>query len=331
MKLAVISMIRDEADVIRPFLRHLAALFDLVFLLDQRSSDGTSDIIRHGCDARSGWSHWHMDFAGRHQKEVVTAFMARAFEQGADAVFLLDSDEFIDVRSRAELEAVADEMNARSKPGLFSWKTCVPLHFDRWQFDPDKPLWIGEAGASFAKVAIPRALFLSVPGLRVTQGNHHAADADGNRIGAVIPAGNLLHLPIRSRQQFLQKVFISAIANLAKNNPMTKEGTHKRLFLEAIAGRALSDATLMSIAGQFPMLGKPPEWWSDPSNIARAGFMQRRMNVAFADLELPEPVRPDLVQIIARCLMEYRLEDIEGGKGSLVFEGDRVRFQPHPV
>ena len=331
MKLAVISMIRDEADVIRPFLRHLAALFDLVFLLDQRSSDGTSDIIRHACNARPGWSHWHMDFAGRHQKEVTTAFTARAFEQGAGAVFLLDSDEFIDVRSRAELEAVADEMNTRCAPGLFTWKTCVPLHFDRWELDPDKTLWIGEPGARFSKVAVPRALFLSVPGLRVAQGNHQVADAAGNQIGTVIPAGCFLHLPVRSRQQFLQKVFISAIANLAKGNPMTAEGTHKRLFLEVIAGRELSDATLMSIAAQFPMLEKTPEWWSEESEIARAGFMQRRMNVPFADLKLPEPVRPDLAQIIARCLKEYRLEDIQGGKGSLVFEGDRVRFQPHPV
>lgn len=46
MKLAAISMIRDEADIIVPFLRHLAALFDMVFLLDQRSSDGSEEVIR---------------------------------------------------------------------------------------------------------------------------------------------------------------------------------------------------------------------------------------------------------------------------------------------
>jgi hypothetical protein len=330
MKLAVISMIRDEADIIRPFLRHLAALFDLVFLLDQRSSDGTSEIIRQACATRVGWSHWHMDFAGRHQKEAVTLFMARAFEDGADAVFLLDCDEFIDVRTRAELETAAATMQEHAAIGHFRWKACVPLQFGRWQFDPSETVWIAHDEAPNPKIAIPRSLFQSIPRLCVAQGNHNALDADGNQVGTRLPLGRLLHVAVRSRQQFLQKVFVSAIANLAKNNPMTREGAHKRRFLEVIAGRDLSEMTLTSIAAQFPMLGKAPEWWSDPSDIARAGFSQGRMNVPFADLALPEPVRPELSQIVARCLMEYRLEDIEGGRGSLVLEGDRMRFQPLP-
>jgi len=42
MKLAAISMIRDEADIVASFLRHLDAMFDIVILLDQRSSDGST-------------------------------------------------------------------------------------------------------------------------------------------------------------------------------------------------------------------------------------------------------------------------------------------------
>lgn len=97
MKLAAISTIRGETDIIVPFLRHLAALFDIVFLPDQRSSDGTGEVMREACAARENWFFYLCDFASRHQKEVNAIFMQKAFEQGADAVFFIDSDEFIGV------------------------------------------------------------------------------------------------------------------------------------------------------------------------------------------------------------------------------------------
>lgn len=90
MKLAAISMIRDEADIIVPFLRHLDALFDIVILLDQRSSDGTEEVMRAACAQRADWEYVLCDFGGRHQKEAANMLMARAFALGADVVFFLD-------------------------------------------------------------------------------------------------------------------------------------------------------------------------------------------------------------------------------------------------
>jgi hypothetical protein len=328
MKLAAISMIRDESDLVGTFLRHLAALFDLVFLLDQRSSDGTTEVIKRACQLRPGWSHWHMDFAGRHQKEVTTLFMARAFDAGADAVFFLDCDEFIDVRTRTDLEAAAVRMLGLTTPGIFSWKACVPLRLDRWTFTPRDKVWIAGQATPVEKIAVPRTLFLAKPGLCIAQGSHSVLDHAGNKIPAGIPIGSLIHLPVRSRQQFLQKVITSAFANLAKNNPMTHEGVHKRRFLEVISERELSEMALTCIGAQFPMRHAPPQWWTKTRELKQAGFTKTRLSVPFAELALPTPPRPDLARIIARCLLEYRLEDITGGEGSLVLDGNAVRFQP---
>lgn len=327
MKLAVISMIRDEADIVGLFLRHLAALFDLVFLADQRSSDGTSDVIRQACEGRPGWSHWHMDFAGRHQKEITSLFMTRAFEAGADAVFFLDCDEFLDVRSRAELDAAAAHMNARAAVGRLPWKPCVPVKLNRWPLHPRDKYWVANEVVSNPKVAVPRSLYRAMPGLTIAQGSHRALDHMGKAIKTT-PIGTLLHIAVRSRQQFLQKVFLSAIANLAKNNPMTKEGRHKRQFLEIIASRSLSDMDLTSIGAQFPMLDKPIAWWTHTRQLKHAGFEKRRLEIPLADLDLPAPAKPDLARLMARCLAEYRLEDIAGGEGTLVQEGNTFRFQP---
>lgn len=328
MKLAAISMIRDEADLVGTFLRHLAALFDLVFLLDQRSSDGTSQVIQHACKLRSGWSHWRMDFAGRHQKEVTTHFMARAFEAGADAVFFLDCDEFIDLRTRADLETAAARMLELAKPGMFNWKACVPIRLDRWTFNPRDKVWIAGQNTPVEKIAVPRTLFQAKPGLCIAQGSHRVLDDAGTRIPAGMRIGSLIHLPVRSRQQFLQKVFTSAFANLAKNNPMTQEGVHKRRFLEVISERELSDMALTCIGAQFPMRHAPPQWWTKTRELKQAGFTKTRLSVPFAEMALPTPPRSDLARIVARCLLEFRLEDIAGGEGSLVFDGDTVRFQP---
>jgi hypothetical protein len=45
-------MIRDEADILPTFLRHAAALFDFVLLVDHSSSDGSSTFLER---AASEW------------------------------------------------------------------------------------------------------------------------------------------------------------------------------------------------------------------------------------------------------------------------------------
>jgi len=301
-------------------------LFDLVFLLDQRSSDGTSEVMQQACASRPGWFYYYMDFAGRHQKEVNAIFMARAFEEGADAVFFIDCDEFVGVSTKADLQEAAYNFNAESAVGVFKWRACVPTQFDRWNFDPTDSIMIADRNARFTKAAIPRSVFLNFPEIRVSQGNHRAIGPDGKEFSARINVGHFLHFPIRSRQQFLQKVFIAAIANFAKNNSMASEGAHKRLLLEIIAEKDLSDMVLASMAAQFSGIDGFT-WWSGPDDLERNGFEKRIMEVPFADVHLTEPPKPDFYKIVARCLRDYRLEKLESGEGHLEFEDNIVRFR----
>ena len=94
MKLALVSMIRDEADILPAFLEHASELFDMGFLLDHRSSDGFQKIMDDFCSGFSGWSYFKLDFPGRHQRDMSNIFMRRAFDAGVDAViFLGDGNE----------------------------------------------------------------------------------------------------------------------------------------------------------------------------------------------------------------------------------------------
>ncbi|MCP4304311.1 MAG: hypothetical protein GY788_05425 [bacterium] len=327
MKLAAISMIRDEADIIAPFLRHLAAFFDIVYLLDQRSSDGSSDIMREACDARSGWTYCYMDFAGRHQKEATAHFIPQAFDRGADALFFLDSDEFIGFRDKASLSnSIADTLE-NARPWVFRWRPCVPLGFDQWHFDPGQRLWVGQPNtAMHPKVAISRSLFERDPGIRVTQGSHSATATDGSVVGGGVALGHYFHVPIRSRQQFLQKVFLAAISNFAKHNPMLKESGHMRRLLKAIGERELSDDVLTAISAQYPAMNGIT-WWQEPIELERRGFSCEILDTAFADFPLRQLPKPDFHQVVSRSLIKFESENLEGGDGTLTFDGGVAKFR----
>src|SRR6266487_5313663 len=95
MKLVLTVLARDEADIIDAHIAfHLNAGVDLVIATDNRSRDGTTEILESY--ARSGCLHLiHEPREGLRQGEWVTR-MARlaATEFGADWVINADADEF---------------------------------------------------------------------------------------------------------------------------------------------------------------------------------------------------------------------------------------------
>ncbi len=247
-----------------------------MFLLDQRSSDGSGAVMREACAMREGWSCYYCDFAGRHQKEVNTIFMRQAFARDVDAVFFIDSDEFVDVSSKAKLHELVGAMNDRKVIGVFPWLACIPTHFDEWHFDVLAPLWISDHDSIMTKTAIPRSVFLSSPEIAISQGSHsvlNVRDEDRHHL----QVGHFFHIPVRSRPQLIQKVFLSAIANLAKNNPMIEEAFHKRQLLEIIADRDLSDDVLASLAGKYSEV-REFNSWGRLAELKQHGFAYRSLS-----------------------------------------------------
>ena len=325
MKLAAITMIRDEADIIVPFLRHLDALFDIVIMLDQRSSDGTGEVMRAACAQRANWVYILCDFGGRHQKESVNMIMPRAFALGADVVFFIDSDEFVRVESKAELLRRASEIAGQPVVGTFVWRPCAPADFDACRFDLAAPLRVSEVTGGHSKIAIPRALYESTSGLCVTQGNHGLQGND-EFTPQSIECGEFFHIPLRSRRQTAFKTFIASIANFAKRNRMASEGWHKRKLLELIASGDMTDGILAWFARHY---GEVTQQESRPwfSKFRDEGFELRALGVPASDMELPQPPQPDYDALLARCLAEFEIEDAVDGDGLLLLEGDVIHWQ----
>lgn len=318
MKLAVVSMIRDEADILPAFLRHISTVFDAAYLFDHRSTDGSGEMLRQFCAGR-GFSYFLLDCAGRHQRQVSMLGMERAFAAGADTVVFLDADEFLRL-SRAEIEAAVRRLDAEGAVGTLDWIPCYPQTF-AGSFDPQAPLWVAKTAAGVSKVVIPRSVYARAGGrVPLAEGNHFVAWE-----GSAAPQrriGHLYHVPLRSRQQVMRKALVGAIAHLAKANSMQLEGYQQRELVDLVAQGRLDDASLASMARTY---AEVPHKGID----APREFALRTLDVALA----AEPVRPAAdaadLRVIAGALrgVQFELHDMPALRvaGHVVSVDPRVR------
>lgn len=93
MRLYGVSMVRNEADIVRAnVLYHLAAGFDRLLIVDNASTDGTRRALKRlGSDPRVRWTS---DRGSFRQGEVFTQLARQAFAEGADWVAPVDADDF---------------------------------------------------------------------------------------------------------------------------------------------------------------------------------------------------------------------------------------------
>jgi len=88
-----ISIVRNEADILRVnVLHHLALGIDRFLIVDNGSSDGTDRVLRElGADRRIRWTR---DDGPYRQSEITTELARQAVREGARWVLPIDADEF---------------------------------------------------------------------------------------------------------------------------------------------------------------------------------------------------------------------------------------------
>ena len=115
MRLAAVSIVRSECDIIESFVRHNATFFDRLYILDHRSTDTTPDILRRLADdglplvlSREGYGIFY-------QGPSMTQLIKRACDDHLwDFIIPLDSDEFLRVPDRTTLEAALADLDPAS-------------------------------------------------------------------------------------------------------------------------------------------------------------------------------------------------------------------------
>jgi SAM-dependent methyltransferase/glycosyltransferase involved in cell wall biosynthesis len=239
-------MVRNEQDIIEPFLRHNAPLVDLLIVLDNRSTDNTRSIAV--ATARDLGNVVIVDLPDRayNQSTTMSRMLRLAQSTGfARFVFFLDADEFLSASSRQALSEHLARIPSGGS-GLMPWKTFVP----------DPRISESDAPDPLDRLTLCRKLeepqyYKSVlrldgafdPRLTVGQGNHTILDAKGRELPSLILDDlPLLHFPLRSADQLLVKGYLGWLANQArpKRNRRRRQGLQwKHLHDIAMAGKTL--------------------------------------------------------------------------------------------
>jgi hypothetical protein len=241
MTLVMTLLARDEADVVESWLSyHLNAGADFVVATDNRSVDGTTEILERY--AREGHVHLIRE-AGEdlRQDEWVTR-MARmaATDHGADWVINSDADEFWWPRG-ASLAHVLDGIPPRYG--------TVGAFLRTFPSRPDSAATFAERltvrFSALAPINDPASLYKPIrkvihrghPEIRLTRGNHAVVQSPFAPLRGWFPI-EVLHFPLRSVAQCEHKARLQW--NAWKHIDRTPTAYHAQMF-EALEQGTIAD------------------------------------------------------------------------------------------
>jgi hypothetical protein len=212
MKLVMTLLVRNEADIIAANIDfHIAKGVDLIIAMDNLSSDETAELLRDY--ERRGLVHYLFQPDDDYMQHRWVTGMARlaVTKFGADWVINGDADEFWCPDSgdlKASLKAIPPRYDA--------------VEVERSNFLPR----LNQSGQFFAEVMTVRerrsvnALGKPLPGkichrgfddIEVSQGNH-AVRRRGHECPSARAPITILHFPMRSYQQFADKIALGGAA-----------------------------------------------------------------------------------------------------------------------
>jgi hypothetical protein len=247
----------------------------------------------------------------------MNALARKAFSEGADWLFLLDADEFIDVKSRKELLELLKA--CQSDLIHLPWINLVPSHYGDFQvFDASQEYSFDEHPSGVCKVAISTRYALINPDFCIEEGNHNVSKTLDGRPEKERLAFSILHLPVRSAARLNYKTINAARLLDSKHNTGSNEGHHVATILQRLEDNEATPALLDSIALTYALrneIGKDfvPTKGVKKSSEARPSLGKRRLPLLGRDERLR------LVE--ARSLKETLERDAE-------LQWEHVRFAP---
>ncbi|UZF91299.1 class I SAM-dependent methyltransferase [Bosea sp. NBC_00550] len=233
LKLCAISMVRNEADIIVPFLNQMATLFDRVFIVDIQSTDGTQETISAFAEM---WPHVELytcKTQERYQSAMMNILSRKAVGDGADWVFFLDADEFVNVEGKSALH---DYLHAFPHDVMhLPWANLIPTAYGSFDaFDANQDyFWSGRV-SSILKVAVSAIYMNAHPDFHIQEGNHDVCPRrDCPPVNEQIGL-NLLHVPVRSAERLKYKASNARRLMESKHNNGENEGNHVTKILSFI-------------------------------------------------------------------------------------------------
>jgi hypothetical protein len=284
LKLFLVCMIRNEIDILPGFLRHVDTLFDCGCLVDHLSCDGSESLLQSFVSSRPGWECQPIRTPAYLQAEKCTELLLRGFSAGADAVFFLDADEFISGLDRDALEAAVLNLNTQNKIGQLRWRNCLPADYSR-PFSVDNAAWLCDL-SPHKKIIVPRWLYEKYgDGIRMNQGNHSLRLPVSGDLSQTAVA-ELLHFPVRSREQLVRKIFISYVSQVIR--PGNQIAPHIQNLFDILTRFDLTHEVLNALAVNYGV--QLPVVPLMDADLKQRGYALAEPVVSRRDLDLALPV-----------------------------------------
>ena len=223
-----IAMVKNERDIIEPFLRHNSMFFDAFIVIDNGSVDGTREILEQCASELKPVIFANRPEFAYHQGSFitkVTRFVQSIYQ--ADFITFLDADEFISSSDRTQFEEDLSLIPSGCV-GQMAWKTFVPNPSPPDDHNND-PLASMNMRRKEELPQYHKAIYRAdrkTDEIIVSQGAHSIIDPEtGQDIAAVdLPNTLLFHLPIRSADQLASKAVVGWIANVARDPAIIHSG-----------------------------------------------------------------------------------------------------------
>ena len=308
MKIASVSIVRDECDIIESFVRRNLQFFDVMYVVVHRSIDGSREIVAALRDEGLPVRAFEDPGEGFNQAERTNRLARMALSEGADFVFPIDADEILAAASREQLEAVLRTLPMGGAGGVFPWETYVPLPSDspgelcpvrrighrydtgpRWDRSLPHPI-----NLEACKVVVGR-WFASEPRAWIFDGNHVVFVGEALSV-VPLPGIRYAHFPCRTLDQLANKCVLGWIACLASASFLEKSGvaSHwKRIYERVSAGEGLAPEDLREFLRSYAPEARPDELIQD---LLPSGDY----TIRYAGLRRPRKLLPALLETTER-------------------------------
>jgi glycosyltransferase involved in cell wall biosynthesis len=257
MKIAAVTMVKNECDIIELFIKINLRFFDAIYILDHGSTDATAKIIKLMKESSHNVYYTLLNDSIYNQSKITTAAVRQIAKLNLyDFIMPIDADEFIPENNITPIKAFLQDNIIKLDIGYFPWKTYCPLN--RKYFETAAPLYNNFAARRTEENQFYKVLISNQFGKTCTiaMGNHDAANGTTGKLPQkhIIPSF-LIHAPIRSEEQIMCKTILGSYAFKLKKDRKPGEGFHWDELAQEIRGNkySISDRTLFSIAANYAL------------------------------------------------------------------------------
>lgn len=244
-KIIVVSMAKNEEDIIESFVRYYMTFVDGMIIVDHNSEDDTGKILNELKREYSSLVVEYLDTVEYAQYIVMTSLMDKAAnEMGADWILPLDIDEYLipknGVDCRSLIRGIKDNVVS------VDW---VDHELIDTEHDRDKFLLSRLCNRSLKPNAMSKIIvkgnFVRNNSVRLVQGNHGLVTKADNGVEDYISASRntsliLAHYPHRSKEQFVSKNAIGWLTTSLKYSSATTMSVHWKRAFDAICANDIA-------------------------------------------------------------------------------------------